>query len=116
MVPAPPLRPCQRRAGRAKPAAGEASRRCGWTALIPEDTAAALLPALMEYRSSLVRAIGHEDEARAIDEEQAAGIDVVAAKWGRGPGNGYRLYCVTDLIQACRVAVSEHRDVVIAFG
>ncbi|MFC4526333.1 hypothetical protein ISN76_19090 [Dyella halodurans] len=78
---------------------------------ISATQAEVLLPALIEYRKALVEEIGHQDWRRATADDEKAGLDPVKAKWGQG--NGWRLYCVTDLIAACKTAVTEHQEVVV---
>jgi hypothetical protein len=81
--------------------------------LIGEDNVKSLLPALIEYRNQIILKIGHEDVDKAMREDEVAGVDMFKAKYGRGPGYGWRLYCVTDLVEACTNSLSEHCELII---
>ncbi|WP_439864628.1 hypothetical protein [Pseudomonas antarctica] len=80
--------------------------------LIEVETAARLLPFLQDYQTRLVAEIGHDDWARAAQDEEAE-VGAVAGKWGAG--SGWRLYCVGDLIIACQQAALEHEPVYVVF-
>ncbi|WP_010175810.1 hypothetical protein [Pseudomonas sp. PAMC 25886] len=81
--------------------------------LLEVDHAQGLLPFLQDYQTRLIAEIGHDDWERAARDE-AASLDDVAAKWGAG--QGWRLYCVRDLVRACEQAAVEQQPVYIAFS
>ncbi|HCF0058136.1 hypothetical protein [Pseudomonas aeruginosa] len=81
--------------------------------LIEVEQAKSLLPFLQVYQAHLIAEIGHDDWARATQEEESS-LETVAAKWGSG--KGWRLYCVRDLVGACENAQIEMEPVCIAFS
>jgi hypothetical protein len=81
--------------------------------LIWEQQALQLLPMLEAYREQLILQIGHDDWQRETILEEESGMDSVDAKWGAG--RGWRLFCVTDLILACKTCLVEHQPICIAF-
>lgn len=80
---------------------------------ILKSQAKMLCPLLIEYKKELVRAIGHSDWSRATEQEEAAGLDTTDAQYGKG--KGWQLYCVTDLITACRRSIAEDEPIHIVF-
>lgn len=80
---------------------------------INKRDAAVLRPLLDEYKKDLVRIIGHSDWSKANEEEEAAGLDTTDAQYGKG--KGWQLYCVKDLMSACRVAAAENEAIHIVF-
>jgi len=82
--------------------------------LISEEKAAQLLPFLQWYRKKLVSEIDHEDWVRETEIEEGSGMDSVQAKWGAG--RGWKLYCVTDLIEACKISAVEHQPICVSFS
>lgn len=72
---------------------------------IPANLAAELIPSLVQYRCTLVAAIGHEDWFREAAAEEAGGLGAVEAKWGRG--RGWQLYCCDNLLKACETSKAE---------
>ena len=67
-----------------------------------------------EDKSELTVSIGHGNWWKAAEEEEAAGLDGVAAKWGKG--KGWQLYCVRDLIAACAASAAEGASIYITFS
>jgi hypothetical protein len=68
---------------------------------------------LIDYKKELIKSIGHRDWSKATAEEEDAGLDTTEAQWGKG--KGWQLYCVTDLIAACRRSVAEDESIHIVF-
>jgi len=81
--------------------------------LIEVEQAKSLLPFLQVYQAQLIAEIGHDDWARATQEEESS-LEPVAAKWGSG--KGWRLYCVRDLVGACENSLVEMEPVCITFS
>jgi hypothetical protein len=73
-----------------------------------------LIEVLDIYLILLIKEIGNDDCHQEILREENAGMDPVDAKWGES--RGWRLYCVTDLLGACRTSINENEPVCIAFS
>ena len=80
---------------------------------IRQTQAKLLQPLLLDYKKGLIKAIGHRDWEKANADEEAAGLNATDAQMGKG--KGWQLYCVTDLITACRRSVAEKGSIHIAF-
>ena len=68
--------------------------------VIPQTIAVTLIEPLERYRDELSTKLGHPLPVAAPSLDQKAGIDPTKAKYGAG--DGWRLYCVADLIEACQ--------------
>lgn len=75
--------------------------------------AAVLAPLLPAYKKDLVARIGHRDWSKASNEEEEAGLNATDAQYGKG--KGWQLYCITDLVRACRTSVAEKEPIHICF-
>ncbi len=82
--------------------------------LLSTEQAKQLIEPLNDYHNRLIEEIGHDDFNREIQREEDEGMNPVDAKWG--VSRGWRLYCVIDLLGACRTSVNENEPVCIAFS
>jgi len=80
---------------------------------IPPPLAALLVEPLERYQQELGARLGHPDPAEAPDLDRASGLDPIDAKWGAG--DGWRYYCVHDLLQACQLSRESGQPVVVSF-
>ena len=71
---------------------------------IPPAVGQRLLPFLEKYQASLLRQLNVQDDVEQIWKHVSPGI---RAKYGRVPDPGWHLYCLHDLVPACRKSVGE---------
>lgn len=79
--------------------------------LIDPGHAASLIQPLEAYQKQLIAQIGHSDWMVEAQREEQNGGDPVKLKWGEG--RGWRLYCTTNLLAACRESAESTAPVVV---
>lgn len=77
---------------------------------IPPDVCAHLLPALRSYQREVLARLGVSDDIDAILPHMPRST---GAKYGWREDDGWRAYCLHDLVQACELSARDHRDVEI---
>lgn len=83
--------------------------------VIPSELARELLPPVETYYRHLGEELGHPEPGAAPDLDKAAGLDIRKAKWGSGPGPGWRYYCAHDLVAALQKSIATGQPVNIEF-
>ena len=71
---------------------------------ISPEIASLLLPHLEQYQSTLLLQLGIKDDADEIEDHMNMTTD---AKYGTVPDRGWHLYCLHDLVPACRISVRD---------
>jgi hypothetical protein len=83
---------------------------------IAKADAAALAPLLQTYVAGVHSRYGPlSDPFELVDRDFAEdpSLDPTDAKYGKS--RGWRLYCATDLLEACKTSAREHEDVILTW-
>jgi hypothetical protein len=75
---------------------------------IPPDVCAHLLPTLRSYQQEVLARLGISDDIDAIVPHMRRST---GAKYGWRDDDGWRAYCLHDLVHACELSARDNRDV-----